>query len=142
MLPQSAPQFTYLANSHGPQRKRSQPGLADNVGQTTKRSEMSMKKTDMDKNMAKKVGGQLSSAGTPQRFGSGSYLAAAKREKPASAAIKTVPISIRLSAELAANLRERAVGQQGGISAVVAMAVEQWLQATTSASTSAKKSAA
>ncbi|EHR70751.1 hypothetical protein BurJ1DRAFT_1900 [Burkholderiales bacterium JOSHI_001] len=103
---------------------------------------MSMKKTDMDKNMAKKVGGQLKAAGTPQRFGSGSYLAAAKREKPASAANKTVPIAIRLSAELAASLRERAVGQEGGISAVVAMAVEQWLNTPKSTSASAKKSAA
>ena len=42
---------------------------------------MSMKKTDMDKNMAKKVGGQLKAAAIPQRFGSGSYLAAAKREE-------------------------------------------------------------
>ena len=103
---------------------------------------MSMKKTDMDKNMAKKVGGQLKAAAIPQRFGSGSYLAAAKREKPASAASKSVPISIRLSSELAASLRERAVGQEGGVSAVIAMAVEQWLASSNSAPASAKKSAA
>ena len=103
---------------------------------------MSMKKTDMDKNMAKKVDGQLKAAAIPQRFGSGSYLAAAKREKPAAAANKTVPISIRLSSELAATLRERAVGQEGGISAVVAIAVEQWLAGSKSAAASVKKSAA
>ena len=102
---------------------------------------MSMKKTDMDKNMAKKVGGQLKAAAIPQRFGSGSYLAAAKREKPTSAASKSVPISIRLSAELAAALRERAVGQEGGISAVVTLAVEQWLASSKSSSAGAKSAA-
>ena len=90
---------------------------------------MSMKKTDMDKNMAKKLGGQLRGSAISQRFGAGSAAAAAARkDKPAaSATAKTVPVSLRLPADLAAQLRDRAVGQVGGISALVALAVAQWL---------------
>ncbi len=86
---------------------------------------MSMKKTDMEKNMAKKLSGRLKAEAIPQRFGAGSAASAPKKEKPAAA--KTISLTVRLPADLAARIHERAVGQEGGASAVVAKAVEQWL---------------
>lgn len=91
---------------------------------------MSMKKSDMAKSLAKKVAGKLKSTGTPQRFGGGSAIAAAKPEKsPAAAQTKAVPVSFRLPADLARRLRERAVAHPGGMGGAVAEAVEQWLAA-------------
>jgi hypothetical protein len=87
---------------------------------------MSMKKTDLEKNMAKKLGRQLKASAIPQRFGAGSALATGKKEKTVSTPSKPVSVSIRLPAELAALLRERAVGQDGGVSTVVTQALEQW----------------
>jgi uncharacterized protein YhdP len=87
---------------------------------------MSMKKTEMDKNMAKRLGGQLKGAPTPQRFGAASAQAAAKKDKPA-AVPKAVPLALRLPADLAARLRERATQHEGGVNTVVALALEQWL---------------
>jgi hypothetical protein len=91
---------------------------------------MSMKKTDMEKNMAKKLGGRLKAEAIPQRFGAGSAAPAVKKEKPAP--VKTISLTVRLPAELAAGIHERAVGQEGGASAVVAKAVEQWLASAAS----------
>ncbi len=88
---------------------------------------MSMKKTDLEKNMAKKLGRQLKASAIPQRFGAGSAQAADKKDKAAATAAKPVMVSIRLPAELAALLRERAVGQEGGVSTVVTQALEKWL---------------
>lgn len=86
---------------------------------------MSMKRTDMEKNMAKKLGGRLKAEAIPQRFGAGSAASAAKKEKPA--AVKTVSLTVRVPAELAARVHEHAVGREGGASAVVANALEKWL---------------
>jgi hypothetical protein len=100
--------------------------VPDNAGHATLGTDMSMKKTDMDKNMAKKLGGQLKTAAIPQRFGAGSASATSKKDKPAAGPAKTVPVSVRLPAELASRLRDHALGQEGGASAVVAQALAQW----------------
>lgn len=91
---------------------------------------MSMKKTDLEKHLAKKIDGRMKSGLAPQRFGKGSAAATAGADSEAKAqkaAAKLVPVACRLPAELAARLRDRAVAHEGGINAVIAEAVEQWL---------------
>ncbi|MEY2689439.1 MAG: hypothetical protein RL375_3638 [Pseudomonadota bacterium] len=92
---------------------------------------MSMKKTDLEKRLAKKLDGRMKSGAVPQRFGKGAAAAVAAKDKPAEAArppvAKLVPVSCRLPAELVTRLREQALLVDGGMSAVVTQAVEQWL---------------
>ncbi len=94
---------------------------------------MSLKKTDLVKNLAKKLDGRMKAAGVPRRFAQGAADVAAdladKRDKRAQeAAVKLVPITCRLPAELVARLRERAAGHEGGINALMAQALERALQ--------------
>ena len=87
-----------------------------------------MKKTDLEKRLAKKLDGRMKTSAVPQRFGKGAVLAKPKPEgnsRPVAA--KLVAVSCRLPAELVSQLREHAIGREGGMSAVVAQAVEQWL---------------
>ena len=89
---------------------------------------MSMKKTDLEKNLAKKLDGRMKANAVPQRFAQGSAKLKEKAEQKSKPAVaKLVPVSCRLPAALVSRLRERAIGQEGGISALVAQAVEQWL---------------
>jgi hypothetical protein len=91
---------------------------------------MSLKKTDLVKNLAKKLDGRMKAAGVPRRFAQGAADVADdrnKRDKP-EAAVKLVPITCRLPADLVARLRERAVGHEGGINALMAQALERALQ--------------
>lgn len=92
---------------------------------------MSMKKTDLEKRLAKKLDGRMKSSIAPQRFGKASAAAAQPAERKAVA--KLVPVACRLPAELVGRLRERALGFEGGMSALMAQAIEQWLVATASA---------
>jgi hypothetical protein len=89
---------------------------------------MSQKKTDLVKNLAKKLDGQMKAAGVPRRFAQGAADVADKRDKRADAAVKLVPITCRLPAELVSRLRERAAGYEGGINALMAQALERALQ--------------
>lgn len=101
---------------------------------------MSMKKTDLEKRLAKKIEGRQKTATVPQRFGKGSVATSSKQEEPrgdasssaaagapASAAGKLVAVSVRLPAAMTQRLRALAVGREGGISALVAEALDQWL---------------
>jgi len=89
---------------------------------------MSLKKTDMVKNLARKLDGKRKAAGVPQRFAQGSAELPGKPAQPADKArIKLVPVACRLPADLAARLRDQAVKHEGGVNAVVAEAVERWL---------------
>jgi hypothetical protein len=90
---------------------------------------MSMKKTDLVKNLAKKLDGKMKSAGVPRRFAQGSGAAAEKTQTPArETATKLVPITCRLPTALATRLRERAVATEGGVNAVIAQALERWFE--------------
>ena len=92
---------------------------------------MSMKKTDLEKNLGKKLERGLKSQSIPQRFAQGAGKAAPKKTEPASAgSVKLVPVSCRLPAPMANKLRELAVGHEGGVSALIAAAVEHYLAAT------------
>ncbi len=89
---------------------------------------MSMNKTDLVKNLAKKLDGKMKTAGVPERFAQGS--AAARRARPNSpAAIHLEPVICRLPPALAQRLRERAVAHEGGMHALMAQALENWLTA-------------
>lgn len=92
---------------------------------------MSLKKTDMVKKLAKQLDGKMKTAGVPQRFAQGAAEVAAKREaKQANASAKLVPLACRLPADLLSQVRERSVGHAGGINALVAEALAQWLKTT------------
>ena len=90
---------------------------------------MSLKKTDMVKNLAKKLDGKMKSAGIPNRFAQGSASLATK-PKPAKtdAEARLVQVSCRLPAELVNRLRERAVQVDGGVNTILAQALKHWLE--------------
>jgi hypothetical protein len=90
---------------------------------------MSAKKTDLVKHLARKLDGKMKTAGVPPRFAQGSADAAAKRtERAENAAPKLVSVACRLPADLVNQMRERALTQEGGVNAVVALALAQWLE--------------
>jgi hypothetical protein len=93
---------------------------------TLKRSSMSMRKTDLVKNLAKKLDGKMKTASVPERFAQGA--GASKRERPTGpSATKLEPVTCRLPPAIAQRLREHAVTQEGGIHAVITQALENWL---------------
>lgn len=95
---------------------------------------MSMKKTDLEKHLAKKLDGRMKSGIVPQRFGQGAAAAGARPErKSRNSAAKLVPVACRLPAELVSRLRERAIGHEGGMQAIMAQAAELWLQSSAGA---------
>jgi len=82
---------------------------------------MSMKKSDLDKHMAKKIGGQMKAAGVPDRFAQGAAESVDRREqRRLDAAAGLVPFACKLPDDLAATLRERAAAHAGGINGLVA----------------------
>ena len=89
---------------------------------------MTMKKTDLYKNLGKQIDRQQKAAARPDRFGAGAAQAGQRARKPETAA-RLVPLTCRLPAELVNNLRERALTVDGGVSALVAQAVDAWLAA-------------
>ncbi len=89
---------------------------------------MSMKKTDLEKRLAKKLDGKLKSGATPPRFAQGAKAVAAKAEaKPKASVPKLVPVSCKLPADLAQQLRAKAVTVDGGVNAILAQALGDWL---------------
>src|ERR1700712_5686520 len=82
---------------------------------------MSMKKTDLVKQLAKKLDGRMKSAGVPGRFGEGAAEVVARREqRRRDTAAGLVPFACKLPAELVKQLGERAPTHPGGINALVA----------------------
>jgi hypothetical protein len=82
---------------------------------------MSMKKSDLDKHMAKKIGGQMKSAIVPDRFAKGAADATERREqRRLDAAAGLVSFACKLPQDLTATLRERAAAHAGGINGLVA----------------------
>ena len=82
---------------------------------------MSMKKTDLEKALAKKITGRMAGAGAPARFGAGATQLPDRREqRRRDAAAGLVPFACKLPQALAAQLAERAAAHEGGINAVVA----------------------
>lgn len=89
---------------------------------------MPLKSTDMAKNMAKKLDGSLKSENLPDRFGQASKASNDKRQRAADIpASKLVPVNYRLPSDLVSRLRDKALGQEGGINQLVATALSDWL---------------
>ena len=82
---------------------------------------MSMKKSDLDKQMAKKIGGHMKAAGVPDRFAQGAADATDRREqRRLDTAAGLVPFACKLPSDLTATLREQAATHAGGINGLVA----------------------
>ena len=82
---------------------------------------MSMKKTDLAKNLALKISGQMKATGVPGRFAQGSGELVDKREqRRRDAAAGLVPFACKLPADLVKQLHERALSHEGGMNALVA----------------------
>ena len=81
---------------------------------------MSMKKSDLDKHLGKKVGGRMRAAGAPERFGLGAGEVPDRREqRRLDTAAGLVPFACKLPSDLTATLRERAVDHAGGLNGLV-----------------------
>ena len=89
---------------------------------------MSRKKTDLVKNLAKKIDGQMKTAGVPGRFGQGAAAVVDKREqRRLDAEAGLVPFACKLPTALVKQLHERAAGHEGGMNALVAGLLQQAL---------------
>jgi hypothetical protein len=86
---------------------------------------MSMKKTDLVKNLAKKLDGRMKSAGVPGRFGQGAAELVDRREqRRRDTAAGLVPFACKLPAELVKQLNEKAATHEGGVNDLVAQALQ------------------
>jgi hypothetical protein len=102
---------------------------------------MSLKKTDLAKQMALKLDGKRKATQIPDRFGKQSTAQnkAAKDAAAVPAPAKLVPVTCRLPAELVQRLREHAQSHPAGIHGLMTEAASLWLTSTnlsTSTSTS------
>ncbi len=93
---------------------------------------MSMKKTDLVKNLAKKIDGQMKGVAVPGRFGQAAGAALDKREqRRIDAQAGLLPFACKLPADLVRQLHDRAVGHEGGLNALVAQLLAQSLPSET-----------
>ena len=82
---------------------------------------MSMKKFELEKIKALKIGGKMNAAGVPDRFAQGAAVAVEKREqRKRDSAAGLVPFACKLPAELVKQLQTRAAADAGGLNSVVA----------------------
>ena len=89
---------------------------------------MSMKKTDLVKNLAKKIDGQMKGVAVPGRFGQAAGAALDKREqRRIDAQAGLLPFACKLPADLVRQLHDRAVGHEGGLNALIAQLLAQSL---------------
>jgi hypothetical protein len=89
---------------------------------------MSMKKTDLVKNLAKKIDGQMKGVAVPGRFGQAAGAVIDKREqRRLDAQAGLLPFACKLPADLVRQLHDRAVGHEGGLNALIAQLLGQSL---------------
>lgn len=89
---------------------------------------MTQKKTDLVKNLAKKLDGRMKSTGVPTRFAQGaSEVGQARAQRRGEGETKLVAVTCKLPPELAKRLRERAIATEGGVNHLVAEALTRWL---------------
>ena len=93
---------------------------------------MSMKKTDLVKNLAKKIDGQMKGVAVPGRFGQAAAAALDPREqRRIDAQAGLLPFACKLPADLVRQLHDRAVGHEGGLNALIAQLLAQSLPGET-----------
>jgi len=89
---------------------------------------MSMKKTDLEKALAKKITGRMSGVGGAARFGAGAASVPDRREqRRRDAAAGLVPFACKLPQPLVKQLSDRAAAHEGGVNALLAQLLEQAL---------------
>lgn len=89
---------------------------------------MSMKKTDLEKALAKKITGRIAGTGAASRFGAGAAAMPDRREqRRLDAAAGLVPFACKLPQPLINRLAERASAHAGGLNGLVAQLLEQGL---------------
>ncbi len=90
---------------------------------------MSMKKTDLVKNLAKKIDGQMKGVAVPGRYGQAASAVIDKREqRRLDAQAGLLPFACKLPADLVRQLHDCAVGHEGGLNALIAQLLGQSLQ--------------
>ena len=90
---------------------------------------MSMKKTDLVKHLAKKIDGQMKGVAVPGRYGQTASGGVDRREqRRLDAQAGLLPFACKLPADLVRQLHDRAVGQEGGLNALIAQLLGQSLQ--------------
>ena len=83
---------------------------------------MSMKKSDLDKHLARKIGGRMKAAGVPDRFAQGAAESVDRREqRRLDAAAGLVPFACKLPADLVKQIQERGLADAGGINGFLAV---------------------
>ena len=89
---------------------------------------MSMKKTDLEKALAKKITGRSAGQGAATRFGTGvAGLPDRREQRRLDSAAGLVPFACKLPQPLMNRLAERAAAHEGGLNALVAKLLEQGL---------------
>lgn len=89
---------------------------------------MSMKKTDLEKALAKKITGRMAGAAAPARFGAAAVSPVDRREqRRRDAAAGLVAFACKLPQPLVAQIVARAAAHEGGANAVVAELLEKAL---------------
>jgi hypothetical protein len=87
-----------------------------------------MKKTDLEKNKALKLMGQLKQAGPPGRFAGAETPADRRERRKEEQAQGLVPFAVKLPLPLVETLRARAAEQNENLNDVVAKLLESALQ--------------
>ncbi len=89
---------------------------------------MSMKKTDLEKALAKKITGRMAGTGVAARFGGGAADLPDRREqRRRDAAAGLVPFACKLPQTLVEQLAERAAAHEGGLNGLVASLLQRGL---------------
>jgi hypothetical protein len=89
---------------------------------------MSMKKSDLDKNLGMKIGGKMKGAPIPGRFGQEAADVPDRREqRRLDSAAGLVPFACKLPLELARRVHDRAVRHPGGLNTLVAELLQKGL---------------
>lgn len=89
---------------------------------------MTLKRTDLARQLALKIEGQRKGAPVPGRFAQDADALPDRRtQRKLDAAAGLVPFACKLPAPLAAQLRERAAGHEGGLNGLVAELLQRGL---------------
>jgi len=90
---------------------------------------MSMKKSDLDKQLGQKIGGRMKATAIPTRFAQGAADAPDRREqRRRDAEAGLVAFACKLPMPIVERLRERSTGHPGGINGLLAELLEKALR--------------
>jgi len=82
---------------------------------------MSMKKEDLAKKLALKIGGQMKGPAVPGRYGqAAAEVVDRKEQRRRDSAAGLVPFACKLPSNLVKKINERAVSHEGGVNALLA----------------------